>query len=254
MHFVKAALRQAHADRLIPTDSTTRVRLPRRDSLDRNGIVTADEVPTPQEAQAIIAAAPLRYRAAVALGLGCGLRIGEVLGLTPDRIDLHAGTITIDQQWQRGGLVSPKTWRGKRTISPPDVVMFELRRAIKTTEAADVPMFTGARGGGLRRDAFYAAAWRPALKAAGLGERRYKFHSARHFAVSNMLGRGVSIVEVAQYVGDSAETIMSTYAHFLRDSTSMAKTALDLALSSTTIDQGTLRIEDATGVRQHPTS
>jgi hypothetical protein len=69
-----------------------------------------------------------------------------------------------------------------------------------------------------------------------------------------MLGRGVSIVEVAQYVGDSAETIMSTYAHFLRDSTSMAKTALDLALSSTTIDQGTLRIEDATGVRQHPTS
>ena len=132
--------------------------------------------------------------------------------------------------------------------------MFELRRAIKTAEAADVPMFTGARGGGLRRDAFYAAAWRPALKAAGLGERRYKFHSARHFAVSNMLGRGVSIVEVAAYVGDSAETIMSTYAHFLRDSPSMAKSALDLALSPTTVDQGTSSIGDATGVRQHPTS
>jgi integrase len=254
MHFVKRVLRQAHADRLIPTDPTTRVRLPKKDSLDRNGTVTADDVPTAQEAQAIIAGAPLHYRAAVALGLGCGLRIGEVLGLSPDRVDLHAGTITIDRQWQRGGLVSPKTWRGVRTISPPDVVMFELRRALKAAAAPDVPMFMGARGGGLRRDAFYAAAWRPALKAAGLGERRYKFHSARHFAVSNMLAHGVPIPEVAAYVGDSAETIMTTYAHFLRDSQSFAKSALDRALSATSIDQGTSPISDATGVRQHPTS
>ena len=90
------------------------------------------------------------------------------------------------------------------------------------------------------------------MKAAGLGERRYKFHSARHFAVSNMLGRGVSIVEVAAYVGDSAETIMSTYAHFLRDSQSFAKTALDLALSPASIDRETAAVVDATGVRQHP--
>jgi integrase len=254
MHFVKRALQQAHADRLIPTDPTTRVRLPRRDSLDRNGIVTADQVPTPQEAQAIIAAAPIHYRPGVALGLGCGLRIGEVLGLTADRIDLQAGTITIDRQWQRGGFTSPKTWRGVRTIEPPDVVMFELRRAVKNADAPDVPMFAGARGGGLRRDSFYVAGWRPALKAAGLDERRYKFHSARHFAVSNMLSRGVPIPEVAAYVGDSAETIMTTYAHFLRDSESFAKSALDIALSPLSNDQATSGIGDATTLRQQPSS
>ena len=92
------------------------------------------------------------------------------------------------------------------------------------------------------------------MKAAGLGERRYKFHSARHFAVSNMLGRGVSIVEVAAYVGDSSETIMSTYAHFLRDSRSFAKSAMDQALSGVSNDQGTSLAGDATGLRRQPSS
>ena len=46
-----------------------------------------------------------------------------------------------------------------------------------------------------------------------------------------MLARGVSIPEVAAYVGDAPETIMGTYAHFIRESESMAKRALDLALS-----------------------
>ena len=58
-----------------------RVKLPRRDSLDRAGKVTAHDVPTDDEALAIMTGAPLRYRAGVTLGLGCGLRVGEVLGL-----------------------------------------------------------------------------------------------------------------------------------------------------------------------------
>ena len=109
--------------------------------------------------------------------------------------------------------------------------MFELRRCCVTRAPADLPLFAGARGGSLRRDGFYAAAWRPALVAAGLAGDRYKFHSARHYAVSAMLAAGVSLAEVAAYVGDAVETIMTTYAHFLRESESMAKRALDVALS-----------------------
>ena len=98
----------------------------------------------------------------------------------------------------------------------------------------------------LRRDDFYARAWRPALVAAGLDERRYKFHSARHYAVSSMLARGVSVVEVAAYVGDAPETIISTYAHFLRESESLAKHALDLAFSGPV--DNSARDRTATGV------
>jgi integrase len=231
MHFVKAALRQAHADGLLSRDPTALVRLPRRDSLDKSGKVTPDQVPTTAEALAIIAGSPLRYRAGVALGLGCGLRVGEVLGLTPSRMSLGTGQITIDRQFQRGRLDSPKTWRGVRTIEPPDLVLTELRRALRPGMAPDMPLFEGARGGILRRDDFYQRAWRPALLAAGLPADRYKFHAARHYAVSSMLGRGVSVVEVAAYVGDAPETIISTYAHFLRESKSVAKGALDLSLA-----------------------
>jgi integrase len=81
------------------------------------------------------------------------------------------------------------------------------------TSPAELPLFTGARGGTLRRDDFYERAWRPALEATGLDPRRYKFHSARHFAVSNMLARGVNPVEVAAYLGDAPETILAVYSH-----------------------------------------
>jgi integrase len=231
MHYVKRVMRRAHADGMLAKDPTIGVRMPRRDSLDTSGKVTAEQVPTVAEALAIVAGAPLTYRAGVALGIGCGLRVGEVLGLTPSRIDLAAGTITVDRQYQRGRLDSPKTWRGVRTIEPPDMVLTELRRAMRPGMPPELPLFTGARGGTLRRDDFYERAWRPALVAAGLDPRRYKFHSARHFAVSNMLAHGVTPVEVAAYVGDAPETILSTYSHFLRESKSMAKSALDLTFA-----------------------
>jgi integrase len=41
-----------------------------------------------QQVQALIDAAPERFRVAVLLGAGCGLRIGEVLRLSVDSVDL----------------------------------------------------------------------------------------------------------------------------------------------------------------------
>ena len=231
MHFTKRVLQQAHRAGLISTDPTIGVRLPRRDSLDTDGVVTADQVPTRDEALAIVEGAPGKYRLAVVLGIGCGMRVGEVLGLTPNRVDLKAGTVTIDRQWQRRGLVSPKTWRGVRTIEVPDVVLAELGPLVHRWAAPDMPILAGVRGGTMRRDDVYDRAWKPALVAAGIDPDRYVFHSARHYAVSSMLAEGVTAVEVAAYVGDSVETITTVYSHFLRGSASMAKRALDRALA-----------------------
>lgn len=230
MHYTKAVMRQAFDDKRITTDPTIRLRMPRRDPLDRTGIVTAEEVPTHAEALAILAGAPAPFRFAVALGIGCGLRAGEVLGVTPAQIDLAAGTLRVDAQEPRRGRTGPKTWRGVRTIELPDVVKLALRQALRDDPPATVPLMSGSRGGRPRNDEFYAKAWRPALKAAGLDPKRFKFHAARHYCVSAMLARGVPITEVAAYVGDAVETVSSTYAHWLRDSESMAKGALDAAL------------------------
>lgn len=233
MTYLKQALRQAFADGKIPRDPTFNVRMPRRDSRDLDGVVTKDQVPTHTEALAILAGAPQgrHGRLLVALGFGCGMRVGEVIGVAPYQVAPTEGKLVIDAQEQRRGRVGPKTRRGVRTIDVPDVVMFELRRALQDRDRApDVPFFTGPRGGAPRRDEFYDKVWKPALRAAGLAEDRFKFHSARHYCVSSMLERGVSEAEVAEYVGDTVETVRRVYTHFLRDAPPKAKAALDEAL------------------------
>jgi integrase len=231
MVYVVAVCRQAKADGLIPLDPTERLTRPRRDPHDRAGTVTVDQVPSHAEALAILTGTPTRYRLGMALGFGCGMRVGEILGLTARYVDLSAGTITVHQQQQRRGLVAPKTWRGVRTIEVPELVAVELRRALRDGPGRDVQLLAGGRGGVMRRDGWYEQAWRPALVGAGLAADRYKFHSSRHYAVSAMLGAGVPLPEVAAYIGDSPETVLKVYTHFLEDAPRTAKAALDRALA-----------------------
>jgi hypothetical protein len=48
---------------------------------------------------AILAAAPASFRAAIALGLA-GLRVGEVLGMIADRVELEQRRVNVDRQMQ----------------------------------------------------------------------------------------------------------------------------------------------------------
>jgi hypothetical protein len=95
--------------------------------------------------------------------------------------------------------------RGVRTIEVPELVAVELRRALRDDPPADLPILVGPRGGVLRRDGWYEQAWRPALVGAGLAPDRFVFHATRHYAVWSMLADGVSLPEVAAYIGDSIE-------------------------------------------------
>ena len=53
---------------------------------------------------------------------------------------------------------------------------------------------SGGRGAPmLRRDQFYDAAWRPALRAAGLAPNRFTFHTLRHFCASMLLAEGAPL-------------------------------------------------------------
>ena len=252
MVYVVAVLRQAHADGICPVDPTLRLTRPRRDPHDTTGVILPGMVPSRAEALAILAATPSRYRLGMALGFGCGLRVGEILGLRPQDVNLFAGTLSVAQQSQRRGLVAPKTWRGVRTIEVPELVAVELRRALRDDLAGDLPILVGPRGGALRRDGWYTQAWRPALKGAGLAPGRYVFHATRHYAVSNMLAAGVSLPEVAAYIGDHIETVTKVYAHFLDDAPRTAKAALDRAGTSAGQHRNGLRIAGATCPRLVP--
>lgn len=235
MAYAKMVLRAAYANGSIGRDPTVGLRNPRVRADDRDAMVSPEQVPTREEATRILGAAPPRYQAAVALGMS-GLRLGEVLGLCWDRVDLDAGCITIDHQLQRlagpAVLTTPKAERN-RTIDIAPFVVDELRghrrmqlahgERVSYGEACPVCgtddhvlVFSGPRGTRPRRDLFYKQ-WRRALVGAGFTEDRFVFHSLRHFCASAMLAGGVRDQMVAAYLGHTVPTLVRVYAHWLRD-------------------------------------
>lgn len=232
MAYATMILRAAYASRRIAHDPTAGLRAKKVRADDQGGHVGPDQVPTRAEALAILAGTPATFRAGVALGLA-GLRIGEVLGMTADRLELEHRRVTIDRQMQRyrgeSKLTTPKAEK-VRTITVPNLVAVELRRHLR--DRPEGILFRGLRGTEMmRRDQFYDSAWKPALRAAGLPPGRFVFHSLRHFCASTLLAEGAPITAVAGHLGDTVETVTRTYVHWLRDDRDVPAEVLDRVLA-----------------------
>jgi integrase len=233
MSYAGSILRAAHASGRIGRDPTRGLRPPKARAGESDGKVGPDDVPTREEALAILNGAPPSFRAAIALGIA-GLRVGEVLGMSADRLDLDERRVTIDRQLQRIGnenvLTTPKAEK-TRTIVVPGVVAVELRRHVRDHQSEGL-LFRGRRGTpSLRRDQFYASAWRPALLGAGLADDRFNFHALRHFCASTLLAEGAPLAAVAGHLGDTVETVSRTYVHWLRDDRDVPAEVLDRVLA-----------------------
>jgi integrase len=97
MAYAGMIMRAAYTSGRIGRDPTAGQRAPKARAGDPTGHVGPEDVPTRGEALAILANAPSEFRAAIALGL-TGLRVGEVLGMTADRIEVDARRVTVDRQ------------------------------------------------------------------------------------------------------------------------------------------------------------
>jgi integrase len=252
LHYATTIMRAAASLKRVPADVTTNVRPPKaRHGEDEP--VGPEDVPTGEEIIAILKATRPEYRAIVALGT-CGLRISEALGVTVGQLDLDQRLLTVDRQLIRidGRPVFklPKCEKPRGPIELSSLASFELRRHLrdhgpfwtmadagptwrKPLTDADALLFRGGREAPLRRDQFYASAWKPALVAAGLDEDRYVFHSLRHWCASTMLAHGCPVTQVAGHLGDTPETVLRTYAHWLRDDREGLGGVLDRALAPT---------------------
>jgi integrase len=228
--YLAAIMRSAYTSGRIPRDPTIGARTRRRRVADEG--VGPDDVPTRAEVAVIWHAAPSAFRAAIARG-ATGLRVGEVLGLTADRIDVEHRLVTIDRQMQRiDGVMTFTTPKGEnaRTIKVPSAVALELRRHLRD-RGSGLLFSTPRSGRGMARYEFYDQAWRPALVGAGLTRDRFVFHALRHFAASSMLAEGVNPMAVAGHLGDSLETLQRTYSHWLRDDRDVPADALERILA-----------------------
>ena len=186
------------------------------------------------QVRAVAEGMPDRWRAIVAVAAGTGLRQGELLGLTVDRVDFLRRQLRVDRQLVTVGtgptairFGEPKTQASYRTIPLPAVVVDVLSAHLAEFGSGDDGLiFSTSEGGPIRRQRM-ADAWRKAATAAGLDES-VKFHDLRHFYPSLLIRHGESVKVVQARLGHaSAAETLDTYAHLWPDDEDRTRAAVD---------------------------
>ncbi|NGO76783.1 site-specific integrase [Streptomyces sp. YC504] len=203
------------------------------------------------------AALPERFRAAVDLGGGCGLRQGEIFGLSEDELDYENGWLAVRHQLKRirGKYVFARPKGNKvRDVPLPDAVADALRTHAKDFPSIEVTLpwrtpdgppvtkrllFSGSGGLHVRVSYFNDFMWKPALAQAGIipepeeGERyasarEHGMHALRHFYASVLLDAGENIRALSQYLGHADPGFtLRTYTHLMPSSEGRTRRAVD---------------------------
>ncbi len=207
---------------------------------------------TREQAMAVRDQLPDQFKLVVDLGIGLGLRQGEIFGLSLDDIDLNTGEIEIKRQVKLLGsnrqLFGLPKGRKIRTVPLPDRVLelindhvtrYPPRSVTLPWDKSDGPERTfdlilySRESRALNRNYFNPKIWRPALRAAGLEAKRENgCHALRHFYASTLLDAGESILALSEYLGHADPGFtLRTYTHLMPSSTERTKAAIDAMLS-----------------------
>lgn len=140
----------------------------------------------------------------------CGIRLGELLALTPADFDFANELLRINKSYQRIGtrdvITEPKTKKSIRTIKLPSFLCEEIKEylgmlyGIKPTDR----MFPISKS-------FLHHEMDRGAKAAGV--KRIKIHGLRHSHISHLIDLGFSAVAIADRVGHESIDITYRYAH-----------------------------------------
>lgn len=186
-----------------------------------------------------------RYRALVLVAAGTGLRIGELLGLTWDRIDLDRATLTVDRQYKptAHALTATKTRASVRTIPLGKSTVALLRHLHDACSPVPVTLpCVGHRKPQAVTLVFHDgdgnplsywqldSAWKKARTAAGVPDWA-TWHTLRHYYVSLLIADGIHARVIQERVGHkSISTTMDVYGHLMTSHGDDTRTAVDNAL------------------------
>jgi integrase len=207
---VRAVLRGAVADRLIPRDPSEGVTLPRRRRAE-----AAMRVPTPTEVGALLEAAEGPFRAFLGLSAFAGLRLGEAAGVQVSDVDFLRRALRVSRQVQRAGGgkvdVRPPKHGSERTVFlAPSLV--ELLAGHMRNHCPDGDWLFPAMDGGPITANTIGPRWRRTVRHAGVSGVR--LHDLRHFYASGLIAAGCDVVTVQRALGHaSATTTLTTYSH-----------------------------------------
>jgi integrase len=204
------ALRRGHIQSnpcdLLTRDDRPRPREPKPDHIwsdeEIEGLIAA--------ARAIAEQPKARYNYAplIAMALYTGLRLGELLGLTWQDIDIGEGVLYVRRQWLRTGVYGPpKTKAGLRRL-PLSTEMTKSLAAHKLNSrhsGDNDPVFASKNGRPLAHRNVTRRGFVPAAKKAGIAG--VSFHDMRHAFASRMIHRGISPTVLAKLMGHESSAI-----------------------------------------------
>ncbi len=158
-----------------------------------------------------------RYRLMVLLGTFCGLRLGELVALRRDRVDLLHRRVIVSEQGQELSdgtryYGPPKTAAGVRSVAlPPHLVVDVEHHLLRWVgpEPTDL-LFTGPKANELYRATFNAA-WDRARRSVGMDT--FHFHDLRHTGNTLAAGTGASTRELMARMGHASARAALIYQH-----------------------------------------
>jgi integrase len=204
---LRQALRAAVAHGQIPVSPMADLTIPKPKPKEKRAM-------TPTELAALVAAADVLNRGFVyRLWADAGLRPGELLALTWDRIDLEAGTVEVRHNLETltNTLKEPKTKGSRRTIKLAASTVDALRAARPVTGGVVV---ADSRGGHCWQSNYLRDEFADVKKAARLPWLQP--YTMRHTMATLLLRAGVPIKVVSERMGHAdVATTLRTYAHVL---------------------------------------
>ena len=215
---VRSVFRAAIADRVIATDPSIGVALPRRRRAE-----AAMQIPTVAEVGRLIACADSArvstrkgFRAYVALCAFAGLRKGEAAGIRVGDIDFPERTLTVARQLQRDGTTYvarlPKFGSERVVYLPDELVAILTEHIARHVPQQDVDAGLFTVGDGPMYDNDITWRWNATREAAKLPHVR--LHDLRHFYASGLIAAGCDVVTVQRAPGHSTATAtLNTYSH-----------------------------------------
>jgi len=154
-----------------------------------------------------------------------GMRIGELLALTYDDINLEEKTISITKSYQRlkgkDVITQPKTPKSIRIITMPGFLADEFRE------------YCSHLYGIMKNERLFhfTKSHMEHCMAAGIekaGVKRIRLHDLRHSHASMLVDMGVAPLEIAERLGhEKVETTLNTYSHLYPSTQSKLAGLLD---------------------------
>jgi len=183
-------------------------------------------------------------QAPVLTALYTGLRRGELLALKWANVDLDGKVLRVKEALTETAteiqVKTPKTDKGFRDVTLPDMVVDILRR--HRQQQLEQRMALGL--GRLPADALvfprpdgthqsphdFSSAWGVVARSIGLPD--VTFHALRHTHASQLIDAGVDIVVISRRLGHASPNVtLGIYAHMFRKSDDKAAAAINAALA-----------------------